>query len=72
MPSQRKQLSLFQQEDPPRTVKAIAGRDTVVGETRCKSLLNPSGIGDYSFNCYTGCSHACAYCYARFMQRFHR
>lgn len=22
-------------------------------------------------NCYTGCQHACAYCYARFMQRFH-
>ena len=43
----------------------------VVRETQCKSLLNRSGIDDYSFNCYTGCAHGCAYCYARFMQRFH-
>lgn len=42
-----------------------------VRETRCKSVLNASKLGDYSLNCYTGCAHACAYCYARFMQRFH-
>jgi len=47
-------------------------RDGVaVRETHCKSILNKSSLGGYSLNCYTGCAHACAYCYARFMQRFH-
>lgn len=43
----------------------------VVRETTCKTILNRSSISDYSLNCYTGCAHACVYCYARFMQRFH-
>jgi len=43
----------------------------VVREIACKTILNRSKIGDYSLNCYGGCEHACAYCYARFMQRFH-
>jgi len=43
----------------------------VVRETKCKTILNRSGISDYSLNCYTGCEHGCIYCYARFMQRFH-
>jgi len=42
-----------------------------VRETVCKTVLNRSGISDYSLNCYTGCAHACVYCYARSMQRFH-
>jgi len=36
----------------------------------CKSLLTKSGITDYAVNCYVGCAHACAYCYARYMKRF--
>jgi DNA repair photolyase len=43
----------------------------VVRETPCKSILNRTAFGGYSLNCYTGCAHACVYCYARFMQRFH-
>ena len=42
-----------------------------VRETVCKTILNKSSISDYSLNCYTGCAHGCAYCYARFMQKFH-
>jgi len=43
----------------------------IVRETPCKTILGKSGISDYSMNCYGGCAHSCAYCYARFMQRFH-
>lgn len=39
-------------------------------EISAKSILNKSGITDYAVNCYTGCSHSCIYCYARFMKRF--
>ena len=51
--------------------KSDAQAPPVVREVRCKSVLNKSSIGEYSLNCYTGCEHACVYCYARFMQRFH-
>jgi DNA repair photolyase len=42
-----------------------------VRERRCKNVLNRTSICDWSLNCYTGCAHGCAYCYARYMQRFH-
>ena len=72
------QQFLFDELDPGRenvpvsaeSVPATAAGVTV-REVRCKSLLNPCGIADYSFNCYVGCQHGCGYCYARFMQRFH-
>lgn len=39
-------------------------------EITAKSALSPSKISDYVLNPYTGCAHACAYCYVRLMQRF--
>jgi DNA repair photolyase len=48
-----------------------AQRSPVMREVLAKSILNRSALGDYSLNCYVGCTHACAYCYARYMQRFH-
>jgi DNA repair photolyase len=39
-------------------------------EIESKTILCKSGISDYSVNCYVGCTHGCAYCYARFMKRF--
>ena len=67
----RKQRDLFEQTDSPAAAEAAGRHGIVVREVGCKSLLNRCGIADYSFNCYTGCAHACVYCYARFMQRFH-
>lgn len=42
-----------------------------VKEIRCGSILNPSKLPgiDYCINPYTGCSHACNYCYADFMAK---
>lgn len=43
-----------------------------VNEITCRSALVKSGIPGVSFvlNPYTGCAHACVYCYASFMMRF--
>ena len=42
----------------------------IVREVQAKAILSVSKIYDYVVNPYTGCEHACTYCYARFMKRF--
>ncbi len=43
-----------------------------IKEVRARSILSRTRIPgiDYCLNPYTGCSHACAYCYATFMKKF--
>lgn len=62
---------LFDPSEPPPASRRLSADGLAVREIQCRSLLNTCDIGDYSFNCYVGCSHACGYCYARYMQRFH-
>jgi DNA repair photolyase len=45
-------------------------RTMIVREVQAGSILSRSKIYDYVINPYTGCQHACSYCYARFMKRF--
>lgn len=44
----------------------------IIKKVKVKSVLTKSNlpISDYSVNPYTGCAHACKYCYASFMKRF--
>jgi DNA repair photolyase len=42
----------------------------IVREIEARSILFKSLVYDYVVNAYTGCQHACTYCYARFMKRF--
>ena len=41
----------------------------IVKEIQAKTILSVSKIYPYVINQYTGCQHACSYCYARFMKR---
>jgi DNA repair photolyase len=41
----------------------------IVKEIQAKTILSISKIYPYVINPYTGCQHACSYCYARFMKR---
>ncbi len=51
-------------------VKIEIQKGIQVREIECRTLLNKSGLADYAVNCYSGCAHACIYCYARFATRF--
>ncbi|MCF7906803.1 radical SAM protein [Patescibacteria group bacterium] len=44
----------------------------ILKEIEAKSIIVKSNLpeGDFVINPYTGCGHACLYCYARFMKRF--
>ena len=46
--------------------------DIILRTVNVKSILTKSNlpVADYSVNPYTGCTHACKYCYASFMKRF--
>lgn len=46
--------------------------ETIIKSIDVKSILTKSNlpVADYSVNPYTGCAHACKYCYASFMKRF--
>ena len=46
--------------------------EIIIKDLDVKSVLTKSNlpVADYSVNPYTGCSHACKYCYASFMKRF--
>jgi DNA repair photolyase len=43
-----------------------------IKEIKSKSIITKSGLPgvDFVINPYTGCSHSCKYCYARFMKKF--
>jgi DNA repair photolyase len=41
----------------------------IVKEVQAKAILSKSKVYSYAINPYTGCQHACSYCYARFMKR---
>ena len=44
----------------------------IIKEIVTKNIITKSNLPvcDYSVNAYTGCGHACKYCYASFMKRF--
>lgn len=46
--------------------------EMIIKEIEAKNVITKSNLPvcDFSVNPYTGCTHACKYCYASFMKRF--
>src|SRR3990172_8780511 len=65
------QLRLFEPREPTAPISAAELRGLAVREVACRSLLNRSRGGDYSFNFYPGFDRGCVYCSAPFMHPFH-
>ncbi|PXX95757.1 radical SAM protein [Marinifilum breve] len=42
----------------------------IVQEKIARSILSNSKVHTYALNAYTGCEHACSYCYANFMIKY--
>jgi len=57
-------------EVSPEPIAEVARPALVVKEVQSKTILSKSQVYPYVINPYTGCQHACSYCYARFMKRF--
>ena len=55
---------------PFSTIASSCQTEPHFAEIQAKSILNKSGITDWTVNCYSGCEHGCLYCYARFASRY--
>jgi DNA repair photolyase len=57
---------------PPNHKNRADQKKLKVTEKRCRTALSKTKVSsyDYTINPYTGCQHACVYCYSNFMRRF--
>jgi DNA repair photolyase len=72
VPGSEERGGAFRTSGPLTACYTIRDVAISVREIAARSVLSKSGIPgiDYCVNPYTGCAHACRYCYATFMKRF--